>query len=137
MTQVNEVNGTLQARRPRSPLRRAGCTVLLILWFLLLLAPCFCIVLATQGEIVIPQGSAPGQAIRIWLIMEADQRGLGVASSSVMQEQENTLCVESNTRFLLWSGSAEPISSCECYERARADEQWSLLSVSNEACSGE
>lgn len=135
MTLVDEVNG-ITPPRPRSRLRRAGCPVLVILWFLLLLAPCLCIVLATQGEIVIPQGSAPGQAIRIWLIMEADQRGLGLSSTSVQQVDENALCVESDIRFLLWSGSAESSSSCECYERASAEQQWSLLSVSNDACSG-
>lgn len=122
--------------RQRSPLRRAGCTVLVVLWFLLLLTPCFCITLATQGEIIIPQGSAPGQVIRIWLIMEADERGVGVSSTSVQQANENALCVETDTRFILWSGSAEPSASCECYEREDPDQQWSLLSVSNDTCSG-
>lgn len=120
--------------RRRRPARRAGCTIVVILWFLLLLTPCVCIALITQGEIIIPQGSAPGQEIRIWLIMEADQRGLGVSTTSVQQPQPSALCVESDTRFLFWTGSAEPLTSCVCYERTGEDQPWSTTSVANGVC---
>jgi hypothetical protein len=120
--------------RRRSGVRRAGCTVAVILWFLLLLTPCFCVVLVSQGDIILPQGSAPGQEIRIWLIMEAEQRGLGVSSTSVEQTEANALCVESSTRFILWTGRADPLASCVCYERSEADQSWSTVSVVNRAC---
>ena len=121
-------------QRRRSPLRRAGCTVLVVLWFLILLVPCFCLALATQGEITIPQGSAPGQVIRVWLINEADERGLGVSSTSVQQIDADHLCVESSTRYLLWAGIADPSVSCECYAREAADQPLTTISVANEAC---
>jgi hypothetical protein len=120
--------------RRRSPIRRVGCGASLVLWFLLLLTPCFCFVLASQGEIIIPQGSAPGQQIRIWLIMEVQQRGFGISSAAVSQPEPNALCVESRTRFLLWVGSAESSVSCECYMRASEDEAWAAVSVENRAC---
>jgi hypothetical protein len=134
MAENTEINDVPPPPRRRSPVRRAGCTIAVILWFLLLLTPCFCIVLATRGEIVIPQGTAPGQEIRIWLIMEADQRGLGISSTSVQQAGPNALCVESDTRFVLWTGRADPLTSCVCYERTGEDQSWSTASVANRAC---
>lgn len=129
------VQGSGVAVRPKqSRLRRGGCAVLLVLWFLILLLPCFCLALATQGEIVIPQGGAPGQVIRVWTIMEADQRGLGVSSTSAQEQNANALCVETITHYLLWMGSEVPSTSCECYERASANAPWSTTSVSNQAC---
>lgn len=118
----------------RSPLQRVGCSVALVLWFTLLLVPCFCFLLATQEEITIPQGGAPGQAIRIWLIMEAEERGLGISSTSAQQTSDNALCVETTTRFVLWMGRGESQVSCECYERNNDDVPWSAISVGNQAC---
>ncbi len=137
MTQNNETNVTPPSPPKQSRARRTGCAALVALWFLLLLTPCFCLVLATQGEIAIPQGGAPGQMMRIWLIMDADQRGLGVSSTTARQPAENAVCVESNTRFILWTGSADPAVSCECYERDSAEAEWSLISVANVSCSGD
>lgn len=129
-----KVDDTPAPPRRRSPARRMGCTIAVILWFLLLLTPCFCIALATQGDIVIPQGSAPGQEIRIWLIMEADQRGLAVSSATVQQPAANVLCVESSARFILWTGSTDPLTSCVCYTRDGEEQPWSTVSVDNRAC---
>jgi hypothetical protein len=118
----------------RSPLRRIGCTVALIVWFALLLVPYLLIIMATQGEITIAQGSLPGQQIRVWLIMEANERGLGVSSTSARQTDPNAACVQTDTRFLLWSGSAEPLSYCECYARADADSLWTSVSTEAGVC---
>ena len=71
----------------RSPLRRLGCGCALLFWFLLLLSPCVFIVLATQGQITFSQGDLPGQELRIWLIQEAKEQGLGISTTSVLQIQ--------------------------------------------------
>jgi hypothetical protein len=134
---VDQPEATVVRPRQRTPLRRAGCTVLVVLWFLILLVPCFCLILATQGEITIPQGSAPGQVLRVWLINEADERGLGVSSTSAQQLGDNRLCVESTTRYLLWAGVAQPSVSCECYAREATDQALEVVSVANEACASE
>ncbi|MBE2270327.1 MAG: hypothetical protein IAE80_18980 [Anaerolinea sp.] len=118
----------------RSPIRRIGCTVLLIFWFTLLLLPCALFVLATQGEISISQGGLPGQHIRLWLINEMDERGLGVSSTSVTQTDPNAACIQTNASFLLWAGQAEPLSYCDCYVRADADSAWQSASTAAGEC---
>lgn len=122
--------------RRRSPLRRLGCGLMLVIWFAILLLPCALVVIAVRQEIVISQGDAPGQQTRFWLISEADQRGFGLSTASVMQISENALCVQTNVHFYLWTGSADPLTYCECYERVNADAPWSLTSTSDGVCSG-
>ncbi|MBZ0303284.1 MAG: hypothetical protein K8J31_26310 [Anaerolineae bacterium] len=116
----------------RHPLRRPGCILGLILWFLILLTPCFMIVLAVQGEIAVTTGSAPDQRLRVWLIQEAAQSGIGVSSASV-QTQDDLLCVQTDVRFVLWRGSAEPTQYCECY--TGTDANWQTVRVEQSACS--
>ena len=135
MTDANEIPPSPPVTPRRSPLRRIGCTIALILWFALLLLPCFLIVLATQGEIAIAQGELPGQQLRVWLIMEADQRGLGMSSATAYRE-DDAACVQTDTRFWLWQGAAEPVSYCECYERAATDSVWSPTVTESGLCRG-
>ena len=118
----------------RSRVRRIGCTILVVIWFLLLLTPCLVVVLASRGEISISTGSAPEQRTRIWLLMEATQRGLGVSTASV-HEAGDQLCVQTDVRFLLWQGSQAPTSYCECYTH-NAD-RYDFVSTNSGACSGE
>ncbi len=118
----------------RSPLRRVGCTILLIFWFTLLLLPCFLIVMATQGELTIPQGSLPGQHLRVWLIMEADERGFGVSSTSTHPLAADTLGLQTNINFLLWSGSADPLIYCDTFTRADAAAPWTPTTTASGAC---
>lgn len=126
--------GDAQAQKQRSLPRRMGCWALVIAWFLLMLLPCFCIALAINQEIVIPTGSVPGQHIRIWLIMEEDGRGVGISSASLVNSSENAVCVQTQTRFVLWAGRAEPVQSCECYQRASTADAWSLVSIEAAQC---
>lgn len=104
----------------RSPIRRLGCIIALVIWFAVLLLPCLLIVMATQQEVVISTGSAPGQNIRLWLISEIDERGFALSSASVRRQDEASVCVQTDVRFLLWAGSADPVSYCECYQRDSA-----------------
>ncbi|MBK8028134.1 MAG: hypothetical protein IPK17_01225 [Chloroflexi bacterium] len=120
--------------RRRSPLRRLGCTIALIIWFTLLLAPCFLIVMATQGELTISQGNLPGQQIRLWLIMEADERGLGVSSTSTQQLDLNTIGLQTNINFLLWSGQADALIYCETFTRVSASDPWTPTTTETSAC---
>lgn len=128
---------TETAEKPRrSPLRRAGCIAALVIWFSILLLPCFLIVLAVQQEIVISTGGAPGQQLRLWLISEPDERGLALSTASVEQSNADNICVETTVRFLLWAGNAEPSSYCECYHRESDGDPWALTSMDAAACSG-
>jgi hypothetical protein len=122
--------------RRRGPLRRAGCIVALIIWFAILLLPCFLIVLATQQEISITTGGAPGQQTRLWLISEAEQRGLALSTGTVHQSGDNAICVQTNVNYYLWAGSSEPSVYCECYERENAEAEWSFTTSTQGACAG-
>ncbi|MDZ4764915.1 MAG: hypothetical protein SGI73_10210 [Chloroflexota bacterium] len=135
MTEQIEMPAASPPRR-RSPIRRAGCVLALIVWFIVLLLPCGLIVIATQGEIAISQGELPGQAIRVWLINEADQRGFGTAATSIYQPSDaNTVCMQTDNRFLFWYGRAQAaVSYCECFIRAAPADEWGFLSVSEGVC---
>lgn len=124
----------IQVSPRRGPLRRIGCGVLLVFWFALLMLPCILLLLATNQEIVVSQGSLPGQEIRVWLIMEASQRGLGVSSTSVSQNGENSVCMTTSMQFILWSGREDPLSYCECFERGGPDQAWTPTGMSLDAC---
>ena len=124
----NETNPNPQ----RSPLRRPGCILGLILWFAALLTPCFLITLAVRGEISVTTGSAPEQRLRIWLIQEADQSGIGISNASV-HEQGESLCVQTNVHFVLWRGEAQPTQYCECY--IVTGNEYEMAEITQEACS--
>lgn len=119
-------------RMQRSPLRRPGCVAALILWFIALLTPCFLIMLAVRGEITITTGSAPDQQLRIWLIQEADERGIGISSAGVQQDGE-AVCVQTNVNFVLWRGKAQPTQYCECYIQTGDD--YEMTQMTQTACS--
>lgn len=119
--------------KPRSLLRRIGCSFGLIFWILLLLTPCFCLVLASQGEISIRLGDVPGQSFRIWLVNEARERGIAVAWPTLHSiSQEGNLCLQIDVKFVLWMGQGNETSYCDCY--AQLDNQWSLTSTLSGIC---
>ncbi len=133
---MSEANIPIPPAPRRSPLRRAGCIIALVIWFAILLLPCFFIVLAVQQEIVIPTGGAPGQQSRVWLISEADARGIGISTASALQPDETSLCVQTDVLFLLWAGSQEPSSYCECYARETSGDAWAFTEAVAGVCAG-
>lgn len=132
---TEEITVDAEPRR-RSPLRRVGCWIVIVIWFLILLLPCALIMLAVQQEIVITTGSAPGQQLRLWLISEAEQRGFGLSTASVIPKDNNDLCVQTDVRFFLWAGKGESSSYCDCYQRANQSAAWTSVSTATGACSG-
>jgi hypothetical protein len=122
-----------QPRPPRHPLRNPGCVIALVIWFLVLLSPCFLIVLAVRSEISITTGSAPEQRMRVWVIQEAGQSGVGFSNVDVKHTSDEALCVQTNVNFLLWRGKAESTQYCECYEQAESG--WQTTSVEQGVCS--
>lgn len=133
-TETTEQHEVSAAPRRRSPLRRIGCGIALALWFLLLLTPCMVVLLASQGELVFPQGDLPEQAIRVWMIQEARLQGLGVATTSTLSIDEQTICLQTDNRFLLWRGSEEPVTYCECYRRPTRDAAWAYIAGGEGGC---
>lgn len=136
MTETPHTSPEPQPARRRSPLRRLGCGILLVLWFLVLLTPCALFMLASRGEMTLDLGSAPGQTARVWLVMEEDERGLGLSLPSVHTDDDpNALCVQTDVRYFLWQGEAEPVSYCDCYQRTSAESAWSYVETLQGACS--
>lgn len=119
----------------RSPIRRLGCTIAVIIWFVVLLTPCLCIVLASQGEIAVRLGDVPGQSFRLWLVNESRQRGIAISRPSIYaSEEQHQVCLQTNVNFFLWMGSAEATIYCECYTQLVNNTGWELLSNQQTAC---
>jgi hypothetical protein len=122
-----------QLAQPRSLLRRIGCGLGLVIWAVLILSPCAFILIATQRDITIPLGDIPGQALRVWLIEEVSERGIGISTPLVVGDPASgRACVEVHSRFILWMGQGEPTTICECY--ARQGEVWEYLSGTAGVC---
>ncbi|HEX2905760.1 MAG TPA: hypothetical protein VHO69_02790 [Phototrophicaceae bacterium] len=119
--------------RERRIFRRIGCLAGLLLWALIMLLPCFLFFLATQEQITISLGDAPQQTARIWLVNEIRQRGLGLSWASVKPgTSDRTVCVQTETRFMLWVGTGPAATHCECYTRVNA--AWQPTESYNGSC---
>jgi hypothetical protein len=123
------------SKRGRNRARWLGCLLLFPIWLVVMLIPCFFVTLAFQEQITILQGDAPAQMIRIWLINEADHRGLGISyTSAYPTQQEDSLCIQTDVRFILWAGQSEPTSYCECYTRSEGNDSLELMSTNEGVC---
>jgi hypothetical protein len=119
----------------RSLLGRLGCYCALLIWGVAILSPCFIIALVSQGEITITLGSAPGHTLRIWLIDEADNRGLAVSRPTlVTAHDDRAVCVQTDVGFVLWLGQAEGNRFCECYTRSDSSAEWQFSSGNQGNC---
>ena len=122
----------------RNPIKRLGCALLLILWFVILTLPCGLFYLAANGEIRLSHGDIPQPhahpRLLISLVSEQHERGLRIESSSIVARAPQ-LCVETTARFLLWEsrGGAQDAKFCDCYD-GDADAGWTLQQTSAGAC---
>lgn len=115
--------------------RRLGCYGMIIVWFLLLLAPCGLFYLATQGEVTITFQESPPQIVRIWLINEVERRGIGFSRPSLFVDvASQTACIQTDVQFLLWQGHADNLTTsyCECY--SRDGDSWTFSGSSGGEC---
>lgn len=134
----------VQADKPASPLRRplrwVLFPVLFVVWLVFILSPCFVIVLAVQREIVITYSDVPADELRIWTISEARLRGVAISNtrrvSSVAPvpdaDGSTATCTITDTRFLLWQGSADDGHQCSCY--VKRGETWQSVAEGAAAC---
>ncbi len=117
----------------RRRLRRTGCGLLLLLWFaLLIIIPCGAFTLLTQSEIVITRSSIPDNSLRIWMVQDADQRGIGVANGYTVKESAEAVCTATDIQFFLWKGKANSNHNCTCY--AKQGDGYTITSDGAEAC---
>ncbi len=119
--------------RPQKIVRRAGCFIGLAFWIILLLTPCFCLTLASQGEITINLGDVPGQSLRIWLINESRERGIAIAHPTLhLLGNANNVCLQTDVSFVLWMGQGTTTRYCDCY--AYNGNQWTLTTTYSDVC---
>lgn len=122
-----------ETRGTGNRLKRLGCALGAIVWFILLILPCFAIVLVTRDEIVIQVGDLPGQAVRVWLVSGAKERGLAMSIPSVkISDSSQRACLLTNVQFLLWDGENMPTQFCECF--LRQVESWESISPTPTNC---
>ena len=129
--------------RSRITPRKLGCGLALLLWFALLLTPCALFFLAANGEIRLNHRDIPDAyahpLLLVSLISETADRGLRVESSWIAggASDDQTICVETAVRFLLWeySGGNQNVRYCDCYERAAPASIWQLSETFSAACS--
>jgi hypothetical protein len=106
----------------RKWLRRIGYTGGCLIWLAIMCLPLFAVALAMRGELAWQRGEFVED--RVWLIQEADQRGVGYSSARVTRNEEpvdGPICVRTRVLFVLWQGSAEPVEYCECYAAGTHD----------------
>ena len=124
-------------------LKRAGCGILLIIWFTVLLTPCLLLYLASNGEIRIWHADIPEPhahpRLLIELISEVDYRGLRIVNSTITNnilDNDNHTCVSTHVRYLLWESAEEDqdVSYCDCYKRENSESIWALTSTTADSC---
>lgn len=130
-----EVQNEVPPAPPKPPglMRRVGCTILVVIWFAFVLSPCALLTLARDGQLSITTGELPGQEMRIWLVMEIDQRGVGISTTS-QREVDGAQCLQTDVRFVFWQGEDEPLSYCECYTRTDTESMWTPVSNQQGMC---
>ena len=116
----------------RFRLRRVGCGILVAVWFLLLLTPCLFVFLVTNQEIVLTHSDVPNDNFRIWLIQEANQRGVAVSNARRVTAANNAVCTLTDVRFIMWQGKGDPNHYCSCY--VQQDSAWTSIAEGTEAC---
>lgn len=135
----------IQLRKGCSPLRRLGCSAMLVIWFTLLLAPCALFYLAANREIRLWHREVPEPhahpLLLLSLVSETDDRGLRFERSFVTSGRSSTTatCVETNVRFFLWQSKSgnQDANYCDCYEQDDEQSAWELESTYAGHCNAE
>ena len=91
--------------------RRALYGAIFFAWLLVLALPALAFILAARSEIQL--GDDPQRSIRIFLVSNNDNGGVGLLRSRPVSD--TPFCVQSSVRYLMWSGSGESATSCQCY----------------------
>ena len=108
---------------------------MLVAWFALLTLPCFAIVLATQGEIILTHSDIPLDDFRVWLIQQPKERGIAISNSHRVSASDGSgaVCTVIDGTFILWQGqSGDAPHYCSCYQKESGN--WSSVAEGDDAC---
>jgi len=107
-------------------------------WFLVLMLPCALFWLASGGEVHLQHGSIPESGVhpflKIGTVMNPDARGFQITTSTITNQSDTALCVQTNVSYALWQSRSENpnTSYCDCY--TRVEDQWQSASTISGAC---
>ncbi|MEL6272306.1 MAG: hypothetical protein AAFV33_25545 [Chloroflexota bacterium] len=113
-------------------IRRFWFWVGIIAWIVTLLIPFFLVVLAMRGQVEVNLPGDVPENLRVWMVMEKDERGVAYSLPTVAERSDEELQVQTNVRYLLWEGENESLAYCSTYSRVEGD--WQLAGVSEVAC---
>lgn len=132
-----------EASQPIAPphiFRRLGCSLLLVFWFVILLAPCTFFYLAVNGQITFQHADVPDPAMHpllsIQTIMEIEDRGFAITRSLITQQTDEQMCLETHVNYVFWQSShneSQDSVFCDCYTR-QPDSDWTLETQSPDVC---
>ena len=92
-------------------LTRLGYVGLFLVWLVLMCAPAFfCALMLNSGELV--WGDDPQDQVRVFLMQERGQEGLGVQWSRPLAAEPT--CTQTTVRYWMWAGEGENRTSCVC-----------------------
>ena len=132
---VVEHNTPQLQKRPKTIswwVRRLGCSIALLIWFLLMLSPCLIITVLVQGEFVYNLSDVPEHKIRIFDVQSKDTRGFGYSWGNIARETDDDVCVMTHVRYVVWEGESEAADYCECFEQV--EENWVSVGSIEESC---
>jgi hypothetical protein len=127
-------------RSPSTIFRRIAAGLMIVLWFAILLIPVGMFWLGTGGSISIPHRSVPEPEqhplFQINLIMDIRNRGLQFTRTSIVNIDEQNLCVQGNVDYLLWESddTATSATYSQFYERADSEADWVFTTQTIGAC---
>ena len=123
---------------PPSQLRRAGCIITLVIWFVILLLPCFLIVLGgAAGDRHFDREARRGSRFAVWLISEADRTRIGDFDRPRHADCAGCCLRPDECAISAVGGEADPAELLRLLSSAPTRmPQWSSTSTTNGACSG-
>jgi hypothetical protein len=95
--------------------RRLLLILFLAIWAVAMLFPLTTVLLATQKQIEL--GSARGRQLRLFLLQEPDQEGVGLewtrpVAASV---QSGDRCRQTRVVYFMWAGEGDNVTYCRCF----------------------
>lgn len=116
-------------------IRRIWFYIGLLVWILILSIPFFFVILGMRGEMSFNLwGDVPDNRLRIWMVMEPDERGIGYSLPSVVEREADALTVETHVRYALWQGEGENVAYCQHYVRDDGDSYWEMVETYEGDC---
>ena len=91
-------------------LRPLGCLVGIVVWLFFMSLPIFIFMLINQGQL--EWGSDPQNQMRIFLLQEVEQEGVGFQWTRPRRAE--TSCLDTTVYFFMFRGEGENEQNCTC-----------------------